>query len=186
MSVINSIRSQLAPIHPEGYPFIGGFALVSLILFWLWSPLGWLATLGDALVRLFLPRPAAGDAGARRHRGGAGRRPRQPDRQRGAAAGARSRRPAAAAHFDFHERVRLPREPQPGRRPHRAHRLSRRQIPQNADLDKASEDNERNAFVISTPPASASASSRSQAWWPGASCRSCARAKRSAPASASA
>ncbi len=45
MSVLTSIRSQLAPIHPEGYPFIGGFALASLILFWFWSPLGWIGTL---------------------------------------------------------------------------------------------------------------------------------------------
>jgi phosphatidylserine decarboxylase len=45
MSVVNSIRSQLAPINPEGYPFIGAFALASLILFWLWTPLGWLGTL---------------------------------------------------------------------------------------------------------------------------------------------
>ena len=45
MSIANSIRSQLVPIHPEGYPFIGGFAFASLILFWLWPPLGWLGTL---------------------------------------------------------------------------------------------------------------------------------------------
>jgi phosphatidylserine decarboxylase len=44
MSIVNSIRSQLAPIHPEGYPFIGGFALASLVLFWLWTPLGWIGT----------------------------------------------------------------------------------------------------------------------------------------------
>jgi phosphatidylserine decarboxylase len=44
MSIVNSIRSQLVPIHPEGYPFIGGFALASLVLFWLWTPLGWLGT----------------------------------------------------------------------------------------------------------------------------------------------
>src|SRR5204862_6294658 len=44
MSVVSSIRSQLAPIHPEGYPFIGAFALASLILFWVWSPLGWIGT----------------------------------------------------------------------------------------------------------------------------------------------
>ena len=43
MSTINSIRSQFSPIHPEGYPFVGGFALVALILLWLWPPLGWLA-----------------------------------------------------------------------------------------------------------------------------------------------
>ena len=45
MSVVNSIRSQLSPINPEGYPFIGGFALASLILFWVWTPLGWIGTL---------------------------------------------------------------------------------------------------------------------------------------------
>src|SRR6185312_5971786 len=44
MSIYDSIRSQFVPVTPEGYPFIGVFALVSLILFWLWSPLGWLGT----------------------------------------------------------------------------------------------------------------------------------------------
>ena len=44
MSVVNSIRSQFAPIHPQGYPFVGGFALASLILFFLWTPLGWIGT----------------------------------------------------------------------------------------------------------------------------------------------
>ena len=44
MSVLASIRSQLAPVHREGLPFIGAFALASLVLFWLWSPLGWLGT----------------------------------------------------------------------------------------------------------------------------------------------
>jgi len=45
MSIYDSIRKQLVPITPEGYPFIGAFALVSLILFWLWTPLGWLGTI---------------------------------------------------------------------------------------------------------------------------------------------
>jgi len=44
MLIINSIRSQFVPIHPEGYPFIGGFALVSLVLFLVFTPLGWLGT----------------------------------------------------------------------------------------------------------------------------------------------
>ena len=44
MSVVASIRSQLAPINREGYPFVGVFALVSLILFWIWTPLGWIGT----------------------------------------------------------------------------------------------------------------------------------------------
>ena len=45
MSVYDSIRGQFVPITPEGYPFIGAFALASLILFWLWSPLGWIGVL---------------------------------------------------------------------------------------------------------------------------------------------
>ena len=56
MSIANSIRAQIPPIHPEGYPFIGGFALVSLILFWIWTPLGWIGTASDRLVRAVLPR----------------------------------------------------------------------------------------------------------------------------------
>ncbi len=44
MSIYDSIRGQIAPVTPEGYPFIGAFALVSLILFWLWTPLGWIGT----------------------------------------------------------------------------------------------------------------------------------------------
>jgi phosphatidylserine decarboxylase len=45
MSVYGSVRAQIAPITPEGYPFIGAFAFASIVLFWLWSPLGWLGTL---------------------------------------------------------------------------------------------------------------------------------------------
>ena len=45
MSVLASIRSQLAPIHREGYPFVGAFLVLSLLLFWVWTPLGWLAAL---------------------------------------------------------------------------------------------------------------------------------------------
>jgi len=44
MSIINSIRSQLVPINREGFRFIGYFALGSLIAFYLWSPLGWIGT----------------------------------------------------------------------------------------------------------------------------------------------
>lgn len=42
MSIADSIRAQMVPVTPEGYPFIGGFAFASLLLFWLWTPLGWL------------------------------------------------------------------------------------------------------------------------------------------------
>lgn len=42
MSIIDSVRRQIAPVHQEGYIFIAGFAVVTLILAWLWAPLGWL------------------------------------------------------------------------------------------------------------------------------------------------
>ena len=52
MSIANSIRAQIPPIHPEGYPFIGGFAVVSLILFWIWSPLGYDTMVGERGLKL--------------------------------------------------------------------------------------------------------------------------------------
>src|SRR5216117_4601374 len=57
MSITNSIRAQIPPIHPEGYPFIGGFALASLILFWIWTPLGWIGTLLTVWCALFFRNP---------------------------------------------------------------------------------------------------------------------------------
>ena len=57
MSVHESIRRQLAPIHPEGYPFIGGFALAALILFWLAAPLGWLGVIATAWCAYFFRDP---------------------------------------------------------------------------------------------------------------------------------
>src|SRR5262245_59279714 len=44
MSVLGSISRQIVPVHREGLPFIGIFALVSLVLFWVWTPLGWIGT----------------------------------------------------------------------------------------------------------------------------------------------
>ena len=58
MSVVASIRSQLAPVHREGLPFIGLFALGSLLLFWLWSPLGWLGTMATLWCIYFFRDPA--------------------------------------------------------------------------------------------------------------------------------
>jgi phosphatidylserine decarboxylase len=58
MSVLASVRSQLAPVHREGLPFIGMFALASLFLFWLWSPLGWLGFLATLWCVYFFRDPA--------------------------------------------------------------------------------------------------------------------------------
>ena len=57
MSVLASIRSQLAPVHREGLPYIGAFAVASLFLFWLWSPLGWLAAIATVWCIYFFRDP---------------------------------------------------------------------------------------------------------------------------------
>ena len=57
MSVLASIRSQLAPVHREGLPYISVFALASLFLFWLWSPLGWLAAMATMWCAYFFRDP---------------------------------------------------------------------------------------------------------------------------------
>ena len=73
-----------------------------------------------------------------------------------------------------------------GDRAHRARSLYTPGLFLNAELDKASEDNERNGLVIETGGGARSASCRSPAWWRGASSASSARATRSERASASA
>ena len=45
MNMIDSIRRQLTPIHPDGYVFIAAFAVVTLVLAYLWQPLGWLGAI---------------------------------------------------------------------------------------------------------------------------------------------
>ena len=58
MSVLASIRSQLAPVHREGLPFIGIFAAVTLLAFWVWPPLGWLALVATIWCAYFFRDPA--------------------------------------------------------------------------------------------------------------------------------
>jgi len=149
MSVISSIRSQFAPINPLGYPFIGIFALVSLVLFWIFPPLGWIGTiltlwcvyffrdpvrvtpLRDGLVvapadgRISMIANAAPPAEL-----GLGERP-------------MPRVSIFMSVFDCH----VNRSPVAGRIVRMAYRKG---LFLNADLDKASEDNERNAFLIDT------------------------------------
>jgi len=42
MSILDSVKKQLVPIHREGWPFIAVFAVVANLLAWIWSPLGWI------------------------------------------------------------------------------------------------------------------------------------------------
>jgi phosphatidylserine decarboxylase len=149
MSVIASIRKQLVPIHPEGYPFIGGFALASLVLFWLWGPLGWLATLLTLWCAYFFRDPprvtpvrdgivVAPADGRVSQIGNA-----VPPQELGLGGRPLPRVSVFMSVFDCH----VNRSPVAGRIERIVYRAGKFL---SADLDKASEDNERNAFVIAT------------------------------------
>jgi len=149
MSIVSSIRSQLTPIRPEGYPFIGGFALASLILFWLWTPLGWLATVATLWCAYFFrdpPRvtparegivvaPADGRVSQLANA--------VPPPELGFGARPLPRISIFMSVFDCH----VNRSPVAGRVERMVYRAGKFL---SADLDKASEDNERNSFVIAT------------------------------------
>ena len=36
------LKTFIKPMHPEGIKFVAIFGLVTLLLFWLWDPLGWI------------------------------------------------------------------------------------------------------------------------------------------------
>ena len=152
MSIAASIRSQLVPIHREGYPFIGAFALLSLILFWLWPPLGWIGTALTIWCALFFrdpPRvtpvrdgilvaPADGRVSQVTQA--------PPPKELGMGDVPLPRLSIFMSVFDCH----INRSPTGGRIDRVAYRAG---AFLNADLDKASDDNERNSFIIIAPGA---------------------------------
>ncbi|MBR0751646.1 phosphatidylserine decarboxylase [Bradyrhizobium jicamae] len=150
MSIANSIRQQIPPIHPEGYPFIGGFALASLILFWLWSPLGWIGVVLTVWCALFFRDPVR----VTPVRDGIIVSPADgrvslvmqalPPAELGLGDKPLPRVSIFMSVFNCH----VNRSPVAGRIDRIAYRPG---AFINAELDKASEDNERNALVISTP-----------------------------------
>ena len=149
MSMIDSIRRQISPVHPEGYMFIAIFAAVTMGLAWLWEPLGWIGAIltcwciyffrdpvrqtpiGDDIVvspadgivssvGFYIPPPELG----------LGAEPMQ-------------RISVFMSVFDCH----VNRMPVAGRIAKIAYKPG---LFVNADLDKASEDNERNSLIIET------------------------------------
>ena len=149
MSVINSIRSQLVPIHREGYSFIAGFAVASLILFWLWPPLGGLGVLATLWCVFFFRDPprvspqreglVLAPADGRISRIVHAMPP--PELELGAAP--LPRVSIFMSVFDCH----INRSPIAGRIERVVYRPG---AFISADLDKASEDNERNMLVLAT------------------------------------
>ncbi|MGV2980990.1 phosphatidylserine decarboxylase [Camelimonas sp. ID_303_24] len=57
MSIYNSVRETLVPIHKEGYPFIAIGVVASLLLGWLWEPLGWIGALITLWICYFFRDP---------------------------------------------------------------------------------------------------------------------------------
>jgi len=57
MSLIASIRRQIVPVHPEGYIFIVGFALASIVLHYISGTLGWLGALTTLWCAYFFRDP---------------------------------------------------------------------------------------------------------------------------------
>lgn len=149
MSVIDSIRSQLAPIHPQGYPFIGGFAAVAIVLFWLWTPLGWLGTVATLWCVYFFRDPdrvtparegilvAPADGRISRIVSAA------PPKELGLGEQPLVRISIFMSVFDCH----INRSPVAGRIERIVYRAG---AFVSAELDKASESNERNTFIIAT------------------------------------
>ena len=43
--ILESMRRIFVPIHKEGYPFILIALIATILLAWLWSPLGWIGTI---------------------------------------------------------------------------------------------------------------------------------------------
>jgi phosphatidylserine decarboxylase len=147
LSIYNSIRSQFAPIHPQGYPFIGGFALASLILFLIWTPLGWIGTLATAWCAYFFRDPvrvtplreglvvSPADGRVSRVVNAV------PPAELGLSDRPLPRISIFMSVFDCH----VNRSPLGGRIERMVYRAGKFI---SADLDKASEDNERNCFII--------------------------------------
>jgi phosphatidylserine decarboxylase len=150
MSIVDSIRAQVPPIHPEGYPFIGGFALASLIFFLIWTPLGWIGTILTVWCALFFRDPRR----VTPLREGIVVSPADgrvsmvvqvvPPQELGLGDKPLPRISIFMSVFNCH----VNRSPVTGRIDRIAYRPGKFV---NAELDKASEDNERNSLVIDTP-----------------------------------
>lgn len=145
--IVNSIRKHLSPINSEGYPFIGGAALITLLFFWLFAPLGWIALVLTIWCFYFFRDPpritplaeglviAPADGRVLRVGNAA------PPPEMGLSEQALPCVSIFLSVFDCH----VNRSPAPGKVERIAYHSG---AFLNAESDKASEDNERNGFVI--------------------------------------
>jgi phosphatidylserine decarboxylase len=149
-SLLDTIGNAFVPVHRDGYKFVAGAALATLVLFMISAPLGWLGAIATAYCAYFFRDPERVT----------------PSRAGVVVSGADGRVAGVA------EGVTVPRELQLGEGPHtrvsvflsifdvhivRAAVAGRivssvyvKGAFLNAELDKASEENERRALVIET------------------------------------
>ncbi len=147
MSIFVSIRRQFSPVHPDGYKFVAIFALVTLVLAWLWQPLGWIGAVLTCWCIYFFRDPV-------RHTPVDGHLVVSPADGIISSLGLFSPPPELGLGVEPMQRIsvfmsvfdcHVNRMPISGRIAKIAYRPG---LFVNADLDKASEDNERNALVI--------------------------------------
>ncbi len=148
-SVFDSIRKAIPPIHREGYPFIAAAFVAALLLLLLWEPLGWIGFIITIYVAFFFRDPVrvvpadpnlvvspadgivtAVDLAA-------------PPPELGLGREKRVRISVFLSIFNVH----VNRVPVGGTVARIAYRPGKFL---NADLDKASEDNERNSLIVKT------------------------------------
>ena len=149
MSLYDSVRQALVPIHKEGYPFVAIAAVASLALGHVWTSLGWIGAIITLWICYFFrdpPRvtplrdglvvsPADGRISRVSHA--------VPPAELGLGEAALTRISIFMNVFDCH----VNRSPVGGRI---ARIVYTPGLFLNADLDKASEDNERSGMVIET------------------------------------
>ncbi len=57
MSIVNSLRDAMVPIHKEGFRFIAVFAVVTILLAFVWQPLFWIGLILTIWCALFFRDP---------------------------------------------------------------------------------------------------------------------------------
>lgn len=150
MSVIESVRNSLVPVRREGYPFIAAFAGAGLVLGLVWSPLFWIGLILTGWCAYFFRdpervtpvddrfviSPADGIVSAIG--------PAAPPRELGLGPAEMMRVSVFMNVFSCH----VNRAPIRGRIARIEHRPGKFL---NAELDKASTENERNGLIIESP-----------------------------------
>ena len=150
MSLGDTIKNAFVPVHREGYPFIGGFAVVTLLLGLFSTSLFWIGLIITAWCAYFFRdpvrvtplddrlviSPADGVVSAIG--------PAVPPRELGLGSGEMTRVSVFMNVFSCH----VNRSPVRGKITRIEHRPGKFL---NAELDKASQENERNGLVIDSP-----------------------------------